>query len=361
MGETPGEGDSGPDVGHGGGAPVDKVVGHVVDEFLAATRPSPEAAAQAEAARIAAAWASTDAAAARATSDQAVVDSMVSGITGQAPPAAPAGAVNGDGLRTLTAMTTTQTEIQPGSDFGARHQYNLAIAGVAVVALAAFVGALLFLGGQSASPGGVSAPGGAAVIATPTPTPIPTSTPTPEPTPEPTPTPQPTSEPTASPTLIAQSVTLRGLIDVRPITKTGLEVGDHPVELVVFQDNGEVTGTFTIVFEAFPIGAVLTATFDEADNLKWAAFKNCTVRLALEGNATGTFNAAKGALSGKATFRSTREDVRDCLKTRPPNVTIDAAVSKPTTVKWSATFDGKKAKGTVSLKPELAFTATPQD
>jgi len=349
MGEAPSEGDPGPAAGHEGGesvakatdaaqtAATDEAVSHIVDEFFAGTRPSPEAAAQ------------------------AVVDSMVSGVTRQAPPAAPAGAVTGDGLRTLGAMATPQIEIQPGSDFGARHQYNLGIAGVAVVALAAFVGAILFLGGQAASPGGVSAPGGAAVIATPTPTPTPAPTSTPTPTPVPETTPTPTPSPTATATPIAQSVTLRGLIDVRPITKTGLEVGDHTVELVVFQDNGEVTGTFTIVFDTFPIGAILTATFDEADNLKWAAFKNCTVRLAVEGDVTGTFSAAKGTLSGKATFRSTREDARDCLKTRPPNVTVDAAVSKPTTVKWSATFDGKTAKGTVSLTPPLVFTATPQD
>ena len=127
RGETE-AGDPGPAAGHEGGASLakatdaaqtaatDEAVSHVVDEFFAGTRPSPEAGAQ------------------------AVVDSVVSGVTRQAPPAAPAGAVTGDGLRTLGAMATPQIEIQPGSDFGARHQYNLGIAGVAVVALAAFVG-----------------------------------------------------------------------------------------------------------------------------------------------------------------------------------------------------------------------------
>jgi hypothetical protein len=32
-----------------------------------------------------------------------------------------------------------------------------------------------------------------------------------------------------------------------------------------------------------------------------------------------------------------------------------------TTVKWRATFDGKKAKGTIDLDPVLSFTATRQD
>jgi hypothetical protein len=143
--------------------------------------------------------------------------------------------------------------------------------------------------------------------------------------------------------------------------KVGLEIGAHEVELLVFQDNGEVTGTFTIALETFPLGALLTGTFDEADNPKWAAFEKCTVRLVLEGDATGRYDPATGKLKGTAKFSPVVEDLRDCLKTRPSNVTIDPTdVAKPTTVKWSAAFDGKQAKGRVGLDPELPFAATPE-
>ncbi len=66
----------------------------------------------------------------------------------------------------------------------------------------------------------------------------------------------------------------------------------------------------------------------------FAAFKTCTVLLVLEGDATGTYDATGGKLSGKAAFHAVPEDVHDCLKTRPANLTIDPnEVAKPTTVK----------------------------
>jgi len=209
------------------------------------------------------------------------------------------------------------------------------------------------------------AAGGAAVIATPTPTPTPEPTPESEPTPTPEPTPSP--EPGATPTPVAQSVTLRGPIDVPASLLTEISsVGAHDVELVVFQDNGEVTGTFVITYEDFPIAAFAYALVPKADQPLWAAFKDCTVRMVLEGTAKGTFDAAKGTLRGKTTFRSTIEDDRDCLKTRPFNrdgSQVSVSIPKPETVAWIATFDGTRAKGTIApgTKGALPFTAMRED
>ncbi len=44
------------------------------------------------------------------------------------------------------------------------------------------------------------------------------------------------------------------------------------------------------------------------------------------------------------------------------NISIDPErVTKPTTVAWSATFNGKQARGTLKLKPAMSFRAVPED
>ena len=386
MGTGPGDGEHGTGAGHEGeaapdesgatpAAETDRMVGQIIDDGLAATgyAPGGVGATPSVAPAGAAGLDGTD----RALFVLRTLDDIAAPLPGITEPPAPLPigvdpglprvppeSATADGLMhvegvDLNAPSVRMERPARGSGYAARHQYNLVLQGLAIVGLAAFLGAILFVGGQSTSPAGGGAPGGAAAVATPTPTPTPEPTPTPTPEPTPDPTPDPTPQPAPTPTAVAQSVTLRGPIDVRAMKKVGLEVGAHDVELIVFQDNGEVTGTFTIVLEAFPIGSILTGALDNADNPRWAAFKKCTVRWALEGTAKGTFNAAKGTLSGKATFRPIVEDVRDCLKTRPPEITFDP--DETTTVKWSATFDGKKAKGTLKLDPALAFTATPQD
>ncbi len=56
------------------------------------------------------------------------------------------------------------------------------------------------------------------------------------------------------------------------------------------------------------------------------------------------------------------DDVDDCLRTRPSNVTIGPdKVATPTTVTWRATFNGTRAAGVVALKPRADFTATIED
>ena len=172
----------------------------------------------------------------------------------------------------------------------------------------------------------------------------------------------PTVEPSQAPSPTPQSVTLRGPIDVTAMTRTGLKVGTHDVELVVFLDNAQVTGSFTIALDEFPIGSLLTMKFDGNDDPRFATFKTCTVRLVLEGAVTGTHDAKTGKLSGKAAFKSASDDVRDCLKTRPSNLSIDPdSVAEPTTVTWSATFSGTRATGLVDLKPAMPFSATVVD
>jgi hypothetical protein len=138
--------------------------------------------------------------------------------------------------------------------------------------------------------------------------------------------------------------------------RTGLDVGEHGLELVIFPDTGDVTGTFTIEIPAFPIGALLTQVFGGAGDPDYAAFKRCTVRLVLEGTASGTYAPSTGALKGKAVFRPVTDDVHDCLDTRPSNVTIDA-VTKRSTVRWSGTLKGEAAKGRLVLDPALRWSA----
>jgi hypothetical protein len=381
MGAEPGDGEQGTaGAGPGGGAPAEsaaatsaeteRMVGQIVDDGLAATGYAPGAAGTTPSA-AAAAGAESDATA-RAVFVMRTLDDIAApvpiGFDPAASPPPPDVSTTEDGLLDfqgvdLDADNARLARPAPGSSFPVRHRYNEAQIGVGIVALAAFVGAILFVSGSTGSPAASPAASGAAVVAGPTaestpllaPTAVPSDASTPDPTPDATPAP-------AASTPVAQSVTLRGPIDVRAMEKVGLEVGAHEVELLVFQDNGEVTGTFTIALETFPIGALLTGTFDEANNPKWAAFKKCTVRMTLEGTAKGTYDRGTGKLKGSARFSPVVEDLRDCLKTRPGNLTIDPTdVAKPTTVKWSATFDGKKAKGTLDLDPKLSFAATPAD
>jgi hypothetical protein len=166
--------------------------------------------------------------------------------------------------------------------------------------------------------------------------------------------------PTAIPTPVG--LVLRGEIDASGIEAGGLIASDHRVELVTVPEGGPVTGLFTIVFEEFPIGSILTQTFGGGDDPAYAAFKTCTVRMTLLGLVSGDFDNATGKLSGEAAFTSSPEDVRDCLKTRPANITMDpSSMSPPTTVPWNATLDGSEVTGVVSLKPQLPFTATRTD
>ena len=373
MGAEKGDGGQGSAAREGGGAPSDsttaamaeteRMVGQIVDDGLAATGYAPGAAA---------AGAESDATA-RAIFVMRTLDDIAAPVPigfDPTPPPPPAvsttkdGRMNLDEVRVdLNAEDARMARPAPGSSAQVRHRYNNVLAGVGIVALAAFVGAILFVSGSTGSPSASPGASGVAVITGPTAesTPIVTPAAVPSEGSTPDPTPDATQAPAAS-TSVAQSVTLRGQIDVRAMEKVGLEVGAHEVELLVFQDNGEVTGTFTIALETFPIGALLTGTFDEADNPKWAAFKKCTVRLTLEGTAKGTYDPGTGKLQGSARFVPVVEDLRDCLKTRPGNLTVDPTdVAKPTTVKWSATFDGKKAKGTLALDPKLTFAATPED
>ncbi len=235
------------------------------------------------------------------------------------------------------------------------------IAGTALVGLLGFLAALILLGGSPDS--NTPAASGAAIVASPTS--VATQVATPDATPDATvePTPASTTAATAAPTPVPQSVTLRGPIDVREYTRTGLQVGQHDLELVVFLDTGEVTGSFVIVLEEFPIGALLAGMAENlggGDDPDLAVFKKCTVRLVLAGDATGTYDAGTGKLSGTAEFDPATNDVHDCLKTRPSNLTIDPDDAvEASTVKWSAAFDGRQAKGKLGLDQALPFTATP--
>lgn len=382
MGAEPGDGEQDTaGTGSGGDAPpgesgvaqaaeTERMVGQIVDNGLAATGYGKAGAGTTRPA--AAAAGAESAATARAIFVMRTLDDIAApvptGFDPAPPPPPPDVSTTKDGLLdlqgvNLDAIDPREPRPAPGSSFQVRHRYNEALTGVGIVALAAFVGAILFISGSTGSPAASPAASGAAVVAGPSaastpslaPTAVPSDASTPDPTPDASPAP-------AASTPVAQSVTLQGPIDVRAMEKVGLEVGSHEVELLVFQDNGDVTGTFTIALETFPIGALLTGTFDEGDNPKWAAFKKCTVRLTLEGTAKGTYDPGTGKLKGSARFSPVVEDLRDCLKTRPGNLTIDPTdVAKPTTVKWSATFDGRKAKGTLDLDPKLSFTATPVD
>jgi hypothetical protein len=262
----------------------------------------------------------------------------------------------------LTSLLATVPDVSRGPVPAAeqRSRRLWMVAGTALVGLIGFVGGLILLGGSGGSPSGSAAPGAAAIVASPSAGP--TLAATPEPTPVATPTPGPT--PAAS-TPAVQSVTLRGPIDVRAMSKAGLQMGQHDVELVVFLDNGKVTGTFVLVVEEFPIGELMAALdkgISGSNDAHFAAFKACKTRMRLEGDATGTYDPKTHRLSGKVVFQPVSEDVHDCLKNKPKQITIDPNDAvKTSTVKWSATFDGTKAKGTLALDPVTPFTATREE
>ncbi len=164
---------------------------------------------------------------------------------------------------------------------------------------------------------------------------------------------------TPAPTASSSSniITLRGELDDAVMAASGLTIAEHSIEIVLFTDTGGVTGSMVIAIDAFPIGQILAATFDGADDPEWARFKECTVRLTLDGVVTGTYDRAAGTIAGETRVTPVREDVRKCLDDRPPNVSVDGAI-EASTFTWTASFDGRTANGMTQLKPPTAFTAT---
>jgi len=139
--------------------------------------------------------------------------------------------------------------------------------------------------------------------------------------------------------------------------KAGLDIGNHDVELVVFLDTREVIGTFVVEVPAFPIGALLTGAFGGQDDPDYAEFKTCTVRLILQGDATGTYTPSTGALKGKAVFRPETDDTTGCWAARPKSFSSDE-VAEASTVKWSGTLRGTKASGRIAFDPSTKWSAT---
>ena len=131
-----------------------------------------------------------------------------------------------------------------------------------------------------------------------------------------------------------------------------MRVGTHEAVLAFDPGGGPVSGTFTIEIKEFPIGLLLTSTFKGEKDPDFAEFKKCSVTLTLVGKVKGTYAADTGKLSGKAAFRAQTDDVDDCLKTRPSNLSIDPdKVVTPTTVKWRAKFNGTRATGSLAWSP----------
>lgn len=164
-----------------------------------------------------------------------------------------------------------------------------------------------------------------------------------------------TSTPTATPAPMIN--TYRGEIDVTAVRASGLTIGEHSIEILVFEDFGAVEGSYTLTFEQFPIGALLAAVFGAANDPDWAQFETCTVRLILPAVLSGSYDRTARAISGDAVIVPVSEDPTGCLATRPSNVSLDS-VEKPSTVAWRATLDGRLATGAIVLNPELPFTAT---
>lgn len=256
-------------------------------------------------------------------------------------------------------------EAPEGATLKTRHLSKGVVAVFAFVALALFLGALIQLqaGGGSATPGSSAvaaasvAPswtGPAPSMAEPSPT---DAEPSAEPSPsDPAPSdaaPSPTSVPSATPA----STALRGTINVKAITSTGMKVGTNEVELFVDEDTGKVTGSFAFSIENFPIGALLTQAFGGANDPDYAKFKTCSVRMVMAAKVTGTWSSSSGKLKGIALFTPSPEDVHDCLKTRPANVSVNRA-TKPSKVTWSGTYRGTRASGKLELEPALPWSAT---
>lgn len=269
----------------------------------------------------------------------------------------------------------TEDAHEPPGSMKALMRRRVVAATFATVALLAFLGALITLTrpgpgdgttqGQAAASGVAPAPASSAAapstIASPSTaaaSPGTASAAPSVPEDEPTPSPSPAATVTASPAPIA-STTLRGPIDVSSFTKTGMEVSDHEITLLLFDDTGRTSGTLAIAIEDFPIGAVLTQAFGGADDPDYAEFKTCTVRMVLAGKVTGTWSPATGKLKGKIVVTPQPEDVRDCLKTRPSNVTVDR-IAKPSTLTWSGTFNGTRAAGRIDFKPAMPWSAAPE-
>jgi hypothetical protein len=254
----------------------------------------------------------------------------------------------------------------PGATLKTRHLGRGVVAVFAFVALLLFLGALIRLqgGGEVSSPGasGVAAASIAApnqsAPAPPSMVEPPASGDTP-PASGDTPSASVPASASASPAAASADpalTTLRGPINTGAITKTGMKVGVHEVELIVNQDTGKVTGTFVFAIEDFPIGVLLTQLFGGATDPDYAKFKTCTVRMVMAAKVAGTWTESSGKLKGTAVFTPKAEDLRDCLKTRPSNVSIDR-VTKSSKVTWSGTFDGTKASGKLELDPALPWSA----
>jgi hypothetical protein len=253
-----------------------------------------------------------------------------------------------------------------GATLRTRHLDKGVVAVFAFVALLLFLGALIQLqgGGSGGSPGSSSV-AAASIPAVSQRAPAPPSMAEPSVSdeapsasdPEPSDSaPAPPSAASVAPSVDPASTTLRGPIDMAAVTKTGMKVGDHQVELMVNQANGRVTGTFVFSIEDFPIGALLTQVFGGVNDPDYAKFKACTVRMVMAAKVAGTWTASSGALKGTAVFTPVADDLHDCLKTRPSNVTLDS-VTKSSKVTWSGAFNGTKASGKLELKPALPWSA----
>jgi len=84
--------------------------------------------------------------------------------------------------------------------------------------------------------------------------------------------------------------------------------------------------------------------------------------MVLAGKVKGTYDEAAGKLSGKATFKAAVDDVDDCLKTHPSEISIDPdKIAETTTVKWRAKFNGTRATGSLDMEPVMDFSATIED
>ena len=292
------------------------------------------------------------------SSNEQALDAVVTGVTEP----------TGDSGPSLSELATDASAAiaaprEPGAPYRRSHQRNVLVSAAALLVLVGFIAALLALQGGATPPGTPADP--AAVAQAPAASPVEPSPVEPSPVdPSDSPTPEPTAtpEPTVAPTPVPGNVTIRGPIDASEVSAVGMRVGTHEALLAFDPKGGPVSGTFTIELKEFPIGALLTGTFDGEDDPRFAEFKKCTVTLALVGKVNGTYDADTGKLSGKAAFKAATDDVDDCLKTRPANLSIDPdEVAKPTTVKWRAKFNGTRATGSLDMEPAMDFSATTQD
>ena len=67
-------------------------------------------------------------------------------------------------------------------------------------------------------------------------------------------------------------MTIRGPIDTSEVSaQPGMRVGTHEALLAMDPNGGPVSDTFTIEIKEFPIGALLTGTFDGEKDPEFAA------------------------------------------------------------------------------------------